>query len=103
MVIEELTERILKQEGFIQDFRFVEDKKQGLYRIHLRYLKGSNPAITGIKRISKPGRRRYVDKEDIPRVYHGIGIGVLSTSKGLLTDEEARELNVGGEVLCYVW
>ena len=95
--------RIFKREGFIRDFRFIDDKKQGLYKVYLKYLKGNVPAITGIKRVSKPGRRQYVDKENIPRVYSGIGIGVLSTSKGILADEESRELNVGGEVLCYIW
>lgn len=95
--------RILKQERFIQDYRFVDDKKQGIFRIYLRYEQDNTPAIQGIKRISKPGRRHYVDTDNIPKVYSGIGIGILSTSKGILTDEEARQLDVGGEVLCYVW
>ena len=95
--------RILKQENFIKDFRFIEDKKQGEYKIYLKYAKDDTPAITGIRRISKPGRRHYVRKQKIPTVFHGVGISILSTSRGLLTDAEARELNVGGEVLCYIW
>ncbi|MFH1848528.1 MAG: 30S ribosomal protein S8 [Candidatus Omnitrophota bacterium] len=95
--------RIFKQEGFIKDFRFMEDKKQGSFKVYLKYVEENTPAITGIKRISTPGLRRYVNKEDIPSVYSGLGISILSTSKGILTDEEARQLNIGGEVLCHIW
>lgn len=94
---------ILKKERFIQDFRFVEDKKQGFYKIYLKYQKGKIPAITGIKKCSNPGRRVYSPSRDVAKVYGGLGISILSTSKGILTDEEARTQNIGGELLCRVW
>lgn len=94
---------ILKKERFIQDFRFVDDKKQGAYKVYLKLQKGKIPAITGIERISVPARRRYVTKQDVPKIYAGLGIAILSTSKGVLTDEEARNLHVGGELICRVW
>ena len=94
---------ILKKERFIQDFRFVEDKKQGFYKVYLKYQKGKVPAITGIKRCSNPGRRLYKTADSVSKVYGGIGVAILTTSKGLLTDEEARTQNIGGELLCQVW
>jgi len=94
---------ILKREGFIQDYRFIEDNKQGIIRVYLRYLDKRRPALIDIKRISKPGRRIYVNKNEIPRVLSGIGIAILTTSKGILTDKEARKEKVGGEVICYVY
>lgn len=94
---------ILKKERFIQDFRFVDDKKQGFYKIYLRYQKGKVPAITGIKKCSIPGRRSYIASKGIGKVFGGIGISIVSTSKGLLTDDEARGQNVGGELICKVW
>ncbi|WP_077304137.1 30S ribosomal protein S8 [Terribacillus halophilus] len=94
---------ILKREGFIRDYEFVEDDKQGVLRIFLKYGKNDERVITGIKRISKPGLRVYAKADEIPRVLNGLGIAVVSTSKGVLSDKEAREQAVGGEVLAYVW
>jgi small subunit ribosomal protein S8 len=94
---------ILKRERFIQDFRFVDDKKQGFFKVYLKYHKGKVPAITGIKKYSNPGRRLYVKSNDTHKVFAGLGVAIVSTSKGLLTDEEARGQNVGGELLCKVW
>jgi small subunit ribosomal protein S8 len=94
---------ILKREGYIRDAEFIPDDKQGVIRIFLKYGRNQERVITGLKRISKPGLRVYVKKENIPRVLGGLGIAILSTSKGILTDKEARKLGVGGEVLCYVW
>lgn len=95
--------RILRKEGYINDFQYVEDGKQGLLRIFLKYTPDGEPVISGLKRVSKPGGRVYVSKDKIPRVLNGLGIAILSTSKGVLTDREARRLGVGGEVLCYIW
>lgn len=93
---------ILKKENFIHDFAIVEDNKQNLIRIHLKYSQGS-AAISGLRRISKPGLRIYKGKDELPRVLNGLGTAVISTSKGLLTDKEARKQSVGGEVICYIW
>lgn len=93
---------ILKKENYIHDFTIVEDNKQNLIRIHLKYTQGS-PAISGLRRISKPGLRIYKGKDELPRVLNGLGTAVISTSRGLLTDKEARQQSVGGEVLCYIW
>jgi small subunit ribosomal protein S8 len=95
--------RILKAEGFIANYKLIKDKKQGLLRIYLRYAKAGTPAITGLRRISKPGLRIYKRLDEVPSVYGGLGIAVVSTSKGIMTDREAREKNLGGEVLCYAW
>lgn len=95
--------KILKKEGFISNYKMIKDSKQGLLRIYLKYLKSGNAAILGIKRISKPGLRIYKKADMIPAVYGGLGIAVISTSKGLMTDNEARESKVGGEIICYVW
>lgn len=94
---------ILKQEGFIRDAEFVEDNKQGIIRIFLKYGQNSERVITGLKRISKPGLRVYAKTNEIPRVLGGLGIAILSTSAGVMTDKEARQKKAGGEVLCYVW
>lgn len=94
---------ILKKEGYIKDYRFIEDDKQGIIRVYLKYLDKNKPALMDIKRISKPGRRIYVNKNEVPRVLRGLGIAILTTSKGILTDEQARKLKVGGEVICYVY
>lgn len=94
---------ILKEEGFIKGFEFIDNGKQGSIRIYLKYGKGKERVITGLKRISKPGLRVYVRKDEIPRVLGGLGIAILSTSKGIMTDKEARKQGVGGEVICYVW
>lgn len=94
---------ILLGEGYIKGFDFIEDGKQGILRIELKYGENKTKVITGIKRISKPGLRVYANTEEIPRVLGGLGIAILSTSKGIITDKEARKNNVGGEVICYVW
>ncbi|MBM7542838.1 30S ribosomal protein S8 [Amphibacillus cookii] len=94
---------ILKREGFVRDYEYVEDNKQGVLRIFLKY--GANEArvITGLKRISKPGLRVYAKADELPRVLNGLGIAIVSTSKGILSDKEARQQAIGGEVLAYVW
>ena len=93
---------ILKANKFIRDFNVVEDNKQNILRVHLQYI-GGTPSITGIRRISTPGLRKYVNKDELPRVLNGLGIAVLSTPKGLLTDKQAKREAVGGEVVCHVW
>ena len=93
---------ILKDEGFIKNFRVREDDKQGLLKVYLKYHNG-DAAIRGIKRISKPGRRTYVSARGIPRVLNGLGIALITTSSGVMTDELCREKGVGGEVLGYIW
>jgi small subunit ribosomal protein S8 len=98
----ELT-KILKEKGFIKSFKVLRDRKQGIIRISMKYFDSQERAITGLKRISKPGRRVYVDKTKIPRTMGGYGIAVLSTSKGILTDDVCRRDGIGGEVLCNVW
>lgn len=94
---------ILKEEGFIKDYEYIEDGKQGVIRIYLKYGPNKEKMITGLKRISKPGLRVYVGKEEIPKVLGGLGIAIISTSKGIMTDKKARKEGVGGEVICYVW
>lgn len=94
---------ILKREGFIRDAEFIADEKQGMIRLFLKYGKNQERVITGLKRISKPGLRVYAGNENLPRVLGGLGIAILSTSQGVMTDKDARKANVGGEVLCYVW
>lgn len=94
---------ILKREGFIRDYEYIEDNKQGILRIYLKYGPNKERVITGLKRISKPGLRIYVKADEVPRVLNGLGIAILSTSKGVLTDKEARAQHVGGEVIAYVW
>lgn len=98
----ELT-KILKEKGFIKSFKVLRDRKQGIIRVSMKYFDGEEKVITGLKRVSKPGRRVYVDKTEIPRVMGGFGIAVLSTSRGILTDEVCRREGVGGELLCNVW
>jgi small subunit ribosomal protein S8 len=94
---------ILKREGYVSDYEFVEDNKQGILRIFLKYGMNEDRVITGIKRISKPGLRVYAKANEVPRVLNGLGIAIVSTSKGVLSDKEARSQAVGGEVLAYVW
>lgn len=94
---------ILLEEGFIKGFDVIEDAKQGILRVQLKYGKENEKIISGIKRISKPGLRVYVKSDEIPRVLGGLGIAVLSTSKGIITDKAARKEGVGGEVICYIW
>ncbi len=93
---------ILKSNKFVKDYNVIEDNKQNILRVHLQYVNGT-PSITGLKRISTPGLRQYVDKDNAPRVLGGLGISVLSTPKGLLTDKQAKKESVGGEVICHVW
>ena len=95
--------RVLKQEGFITDYRAEEDGKQGILTIALKYDDDEKPLITGLERVSKPSRRRYVKSSEVPRVLGGMGIAIITTSKGLMTDREARAKNLGGEYLCRVW
>lgn len=94
---------ILKREGFVRDVEYVEDDKQGIIRIFLKYGQNNERVITGLKRISKPGLRVYAKTNEVPKVLNGLGIALVSTSQGLLTDKEARAKKVGGEVLAYVW
>lgn len=94
---------ILKREGFVRDYEFVEDDKQGVLRIFLKYGANREHVITGIKRISRPGLRVYAKAQEVPRVLNGLGIAIVSTSSGVLSDKEARTQAVGGEVLAYVW
>lgn len=93
---------ILKKTNFIKDFSVKEDDKQNVLKIQLQYINGV-PSINGLKRISRPGLRNYVNKDDIPRVFNGLGIAVISTSQGLLTDKQAKAQAVGGEVICHIW
>ena len=95
--------KILKEKGFIKSFKVLRDKKQGIIKISMKYLDGNEKAITGLKKVSKPGRRVYVDKTKIPKVMGGFGICIISTSKGILIDEDCRQKGIGGEVLCRVW
>ncbi len=99
---EEIT-KILVEYRYIQNFINIDDGKQGMIRIYLRYDEDENSVITKLKRVSKPGLRKYVKANEIPRVLNNLGIAILSTSKGVVTDREAREYGVGGEVLCYIW
>ncbi|GIP41483.1 30S ribosomal protein S8 [Paenibacillus sp. J31TS4] len=94
---------ILKREGFIRDAEYVQDNKQGIIRVFLKYGPNNERVITGLKRISKPGLRVYTKSQEIPKVLGGLGLAILSTSRGLVTDKEARQSKTGGEVLCYVW
>lgn len=93
---------ILKNEKYINDYTIIEDNKQNILRIQLKY-RGGVPAISGLRRISKPGLRIYKPAEQLPRVLNGLGTAVISTSKGLLTDKQARSQSIGGEVICYIW
>jgi len=95
--------QILLDEGYIKSFQVIEDQKQGVIRITLKYGANKTGVIQGLKRVSKPGLRIYTNCEDIPKVLKGLGVAILSTNKGLMTDKKARELNVGGEVLAFVW
>jgi len=95
--------KIFKREKFISNYKIIKDSKQGILRVYLRYLKDGKPAIIGIKKISKPGLRIYKKADEVPTVLGGLGTAVISTSKGLLTDVQARENKVGGEVICYIW
>ncbi|WP_303862285.1 30S ribosomal protein S8 [Alkalibaculum bacchi] len=95
--------KILLEEGFIKKVEYIDDNLQGIIKIALKYGENKERIITGIKRISKPGLRVYSNKEELPKVLNGLGIAIISTSKGVVTDKVARKAGVGGEVLCYVW
>ena len=94
---------LLKAEGFIKDVEYIADDKQGVLRLYLKYGAERERVITGLKRISRPGLRVYAKKDEIPKVLGGLGIAVISTSKGIMTDKQARKEGLGGEVLCYIW
>ncbi|MBN2453730.1 MAG: 30S ribosomal protein S8 [Candidatus Omnitrophica bacterium] len=95
--------KILKQESFIANYKLIKNDKQGILRVYLKYMKNGTPAMLGLKRVSRPGLRVYKKADELPKVYGGLGVAVISTSKGLLTDNDAREKKVGGEVICYAW
>lgn len=95
--------QILVDEGYIKSFRVIDDDKQGVIRITLKYTENKSQVITGLRRVSKPGLRIYSNSKDMPKVMKGLGIAIVSTSKGIMTDREARKNNVGGEVLAFVW
>ena len=95
--------QVLKQEGFIKNYKVIADNRQGVLRVYLKFIDEKDPAINEITRISKPGSRTYVDSESIPTVKNGLGIAILSTSKGIMTDVSARQAGIGGELLCTVW
>ena len=95
--------QILVDEGYVKSFQVIDDGKQGVIRLTLKYNAGKASAITGLKRVSKPGLRIYANCEDLPKVMKGLGIAIVSTSKGVMTDKAARSANVGGEVLAFVW
>ena len=95
--------QILVDEGYIKSFQIIEDGKQGIIRVTLKYGENKSQVITGLRRVSKPGLRIYSSCEDMPKVMKGLGVAIVSTSKGVMTDKKARELNVGGEVLAFIW
>jgi len=95
--------RIFKDEGFIKNYKVIKDNKQGILRVYLRYDDQNQPLIQRIERVSKPGRRVYAGCEELPKVQGGLGVAVISTSRGVMTDRQARKLRVGGEVLCQIW
>ena len=95
--------RILNEEGYINGYEVIDDGLQGIIKITLKYAANKQKVITGLKRVSKPGLRVYAGKDELPRVLRGLGIAIISTSKGIMTDKKARQNNVGGEVLAYIW
>lgn len=95
--------RVLKNEGFVSNYKVIEDRKQGILRVYLKYTPDKRSVITGIRKISRSSRRAYKGTADLPRILAGLGIAVISTNKGLMTDKEARLAKIGGEVICYVW
>lgn len=95
--------RVLKDEGYIKNYKFIQDGKQGILRIYLKYGPGQKATIYGIERVSKPSRRVYTKSKDIQPVFNGMGISILSTSRGIMSDKKARQENVGGEILCNIW
>ena len=95
--------QILVEEGYVKEVQIIDDGKQGVIRIYLKYTENKKPVISGIKRISKPGLRIYASKDELPKVLGGLGVAVISTSKGIMTDKKARNLGIGGEVMAYIW
>ncbi|MGA8571229.1 MAG: 30S ribosomal protein S8 [Desulfobaccales bacterium] len=95
--------RILKEEGFIKNYKVIKDNRQGLLRVYLKYFEHQRPLIQGLRRISKPGRRVYSGHSGLPKVQGGLGMAIVSTSQGVVTDRQARKLQVGGEILCEIW
>lgn len=95
--------RVLKEKGFISNYKFIEDRKQGILRIYLKYTPERRQVLQGLRRVSKPGRRIYFGWKELPKVFNGLGYVLVSTSQGLLTDDEARKKKLGGEVIGYVW
>jgi small subunit ribosomal protein S8 len=95
--------KVLKDEGFIRNYKFIKDNKQGILRVYLKYDEEQSNTIIGLERVSKPSRRFYVKSKDIKQVLNGMGIAILSTSKGIMTDKQARSDNLGGEILCNIW
>jgi small subunit ribosomal protein S8 len=95
--------RVLKEEGYIKNFKLLKDRKQGVVRVYLKFASDDARVITGLKRVSKPGNRVYVKAGEIPRVMGGLGVAIISTSRGVMADKESRQKNIGGEVLCYIW
>ncbi len=95
--------RVLKDEGYIKNFKLLKDRKQGLVRVYMKYSPDDSRVINGLKRVSRPGNRVYVKSDDIPRVMGGLGIAVMSTSRGVMADSESRTKKLGGEILCYIW
>ncbi len=95
--------RILKEEGYIEDYQYIDEKPQGKIEIVLKYDENKRPVIAGLRRVSKPGRRIYMGYKDLPKVLDGLGIAIVSTSQGIMTDYEARKRKIGGEVICEIW
>jgi small subunit ribosomal protein S8 len=95
--------RIMKEEGFIKNYKVIKDNRQGVLRVYLKYSENQQPLIQGLRRVSKPGRRVYAGHAELPAVLGGLGVAVVSTSQGVVTDRQARKLQVGGEVLCEIW
>jgi len=95
--------RVLKDEGYIKNYKFIQDGKQGILRVYLKYGQGQKATIYMIERVSKPSRRVYTKSKDLKPVYNGMGVSILSTSRGIMTDKKARQENVGGEILCNIW
>jgi len=95
--------KILKEEGYIRNFKVIDDNKQGVLNLTLKYSDNSKSVISGVRRVSKPGCRIYCRKDDIPKVLDGLGIAIISTSKGIATGKKCKEIGVGGEILCYIW
>jgi small subunit ribosomal protein S8 len=95
--------KVLKREGYIRNYKFIKDNKQGILRVYLKYDRNQKSAIYFLKRVSKPSRRVYVKSEDVQPIFNGTGISIISTSRGIMTDKEARASKVGGEILCNIW